>query len=91
LNGINFIWDRDKARKNFGKHRIRFENAAEVFFDPFIRVVDASAEEEARDAVIGMDCRWNLLFVVHIVAEDEQVRLISARKATGLERQFYEN
>jgi len=31
LNGINFIWDRDKARKNFGKHRILFESAAEAF------------------------------------------------------------
>ena len=91
LNGINFIWDRDKARKNFGKHRILFESAAEAFFDPFIRVVDASAEEEARDAIIGMDIRWSLLFVVHIVAEDERIRIISARKATRLERLSYEN
>ncbi len=58
LNGINFIWDQDKARKNFSKHRIRFENAAEAFFDPFIRVVDASDEGESRDAVIGMDTCW---------------------------------
>jgi len=91
LNGINFIWNRDKARKNFGKHRILFENAAEAFFDPFIRVVDASAEEEARDAIIGMDIKWNLLFVVHIIAEGEQIRIISARKVTRLERQYYEN
>ncbi len=91
LNGINFIWDRDKARKNFGKHRILFENDAEAFFDPFIRVVDASAEVEARDAIIGMDTRWNLLFVVHIVVEHERIRIISARKATRLERQFYED
>ena len=85
------IWDRDKARKNFGKHRILFKSTAEAFFDPFIRVVDASAEEEARDAIIGMDTRWSLLFVVHIVAEDERIRIISARKATRLERLSYEN
>jgi len=91
LNGINFIWGRDKVRKNFGKHRILFENAAEAFFDPFIRVVDASAEEEARDAIIGMDTRWSLLFVVHIVAEDERIRIISAKKATRLEKLSYEN
>jgi hypothetical protein len=56
-----------------------------------LRIIDASPEEEVRDAVIGMDMRWNLLFVVHILIEDEQVRIISARKATRSEKVFYEN
>jgi uncharacterized DUF497 family protein len=33
---------------------------------PFLVVVDASHNEEARDTVIGLDSRWNLLYVVHI-------------------------
>ena len=64
---------------------------AEAFFDPFLRMVDASSDDEARDAIIGMDERWNLLFVVHIAFEDELVRLISARKATRNEKRVYEN
>jgi len=55
LNGIMFVWDESKARKNLAKHEVMFEQAAEVFFDPFFRVIDASPETEPRDAVIGMD------------------------------------
>lgn len=65
LNGITFVWDEEKARINPINHDgITFEQAAESFFDPFLVVVDASRNEEARDAVIGLDARWNLLYVV---------------------------
>ena len=91
LNGISFIWSQTKAQENLKKHGVAFEQAAQAFFDPFLRAIDASSEDEARDAIIGMDERWNLLFVVHIAFEDESVRLISARKATRNERRMYEN
>ena len=68
-----------------------FEQAAEAFFDPFLQVVDAGAEEEARDAIIGMVESWNLLFVVHLEFENDQIRIISARKVTRNERQRYED
>ncbi len=91
LNGITFIWDPKKAQINVDSHGVTFEQAAETFFDPFLRIVDASPEEEVRDAAIGMDVRWNLLFVVHILIEDEHIRIISARKATRSEKVLYEN
>ncbi len=91
LNGIIFVWNKTKARENLAKHGVAFELAAESFFDPFLRVVDAGPDDEARDAVIGMDERWNLLFVVHIEIEEDRIRIISARKANRAERQFYEN
>ena len=90
LHSITFIWDVGKAVANLRKHGIAFEQAAEAFFDPFLKVVDASRHEEARDAIIGMDTRWNLLFVVHLELEDDAIRLISARKATRKERAYYE-
>jgi uncharacterized DUF497 family protein len=90
LNGITFIWNREKAGRNLAKHGVAFGQAAEIFFDPFVRVIDASPEE-ARDAVIEMDKRWNLFFVVHILLGEYQIRIISARKATRIERQFYED
>lgn len=55
LNGISFVWDQVKARKNHAKHGIAFEQAVEAFFDPFLRVVDARPNDETRDAIIGMD------------------------------------
>ncbi|HEX9869479.1 MAG TPA: BrnT family toxin [Candidatus Tectomicrobia bacterium] len=90
LHGITFVWDSNKASVNLRKHGIPFEQAAEAFFDPFLKVVDASRYEEARDAIIGMDTRWNLLFVVHMEMEDEAIRIISARRATRRERAYYE-
>jgi len=91
LNGIHFIWNADKASKNMQRHDgVSFQQAAEVFFDPFLKIVDVSPEDEERDAVIGMDRRWNLLFVVHIAFDDDAIRLISARKATREERRYYE-
>ena len=91
LRGITFVWDSEKARRNVAKHRISLSEAAEVFFDPFFKLVDASPDEEVRDAVIGMDSRTRLLFVVHLLIEDDCVRLISARRAEPSERQIYED
>lgn len=91
LNGITFVWNQTKARRNFSNHGVTFEQAAQAFFDPFLRLIDASPEEEARDAIICMDELWNLLFIVHIEIEDDRIRIISARRATRIERHCYED
>ncbi|EGW23221.1 protein of unknown function DUF497 [Methylobacter tundripaludum SV96] len=69
---------------------ITFDQAAEAFFDPFLKLVDAGRNHESRDAVIGYDEKGRLLFVVHIEVEGEFIRLISARKATLTERNAYD-
>ena len=89
LNGITFAWDKDKAR--IDRDGITFEQAATAFFDPFFILVDASRNDEARDAVIGLDARWNLLYVVHIEQGKDYIQIISARKATRQERIVYES
>ena len=91
LHKINFVWDKRKLKINLAKHRISFEQAAEVLFDPFIKIVDASRNQEVRDAIIGMDKQWNLLYIVHIAFEDDQIRIVSARKVTRREKDFYED
>ncbi len=91
LNGITFVWNDQKASANLLKHDgITFPQAAEAFFDPLLVVVDASRNDEARDAIIALDKRWNLLFVVFVEREDDYIRIISARKATRQEREYYE-
>jgi uncharacterized DUF497 family protein len=47
------VWDAGKAATNTAKHEVAFEKACEVFFDPFVRIEDASPEEEKREAAIG--------------------------------------
>ena len=92
LNGVNFVWNDEKARQNVLNHEgITFERAAEVFFDPFFRLVDASRNDEARDAAIGYDTLGRLLYVVNIAFEDDTIRLISARKATAQARKDHES
>jgi uncharacterized DUF497 family protein len=91
LNGTAFVWNAKKAAANPGKHDgITFEQAATVFFDPLFRVVEASRNDEARDAIVGFDATGRLLFVVHVEVDDEFIRIISARRATNEERRDHE-
>src|SRR3989338_4370481 len=91
LQGITFVWDRNKAMENQRIHKVFFETACEAFFDPFLRVVDAHRNFEERDGLIGTDKTGRLLFVVHIEQEGERIRIISARRAVTEERTSYEN
>ncbi|MBW4686136.1 MAG: hypothetical protein KME40_13815 [Komarekiella atlantica HA4396-MV6] len=36
-------------------------------------VVDVSRNDEERDAVIGLDRRWNLLYLVYIERENDMI------------------
>lgn len=91
VDGIEFEWDPEKASSNLDKHGVAFEEACEVFFDPFLHSEDGTREGfEARAAVIGMTGRWRILYVVH-VERGERLRLISARLATAAERKRYED
>jgi len=59
LEGIRFTWSRRKALANIRNHGVAFETAAEVFLDPFLKVVEVQEEEdEEREAVIGMTIAW---------------------------------
>lgn len=44
-NGVSFAWNEHKAISNKLKHEgISFEQATAVFFDPFLKLVDASIQ-----------------------------------------------
>ena len=89
LQGIAFQWDSDKAQSNRQKHGIAFEEAAEVFFDPFHQTGSASTDDEQRDFILGYSLSQRILMVVY-VERDEWTRIISARRATRRERKLYE-
>jgi uncharacterized DUF497 family protein len=56
------------------------------FFDPLLRVEDATAGGEQRDAVIGLTENWALLFVVHMLREGDAIQhLRPARHDPGKE------
>ncbi len=89
FQGVEFEWNENKAESNFEKHRVTFEEAAEVFFDPFYQMGDASANNEQRDFIIGYSLAQRLLLVVH-VQRNQRIRIISARIATRVEQRLYE-
>lgn len=90
LRGLRFRWDRAKASSNFLKHGVAFEEAAQVFFDPFVRYYDASAHGEVRDAAIGADFAFRVLVVVHLDVGSDHLRIVSAWLAGAVERGLYE-
>jgi uncharacterized DUF497 family protein len=91
LDGQAFVWDSDKASRNAQVHGVRFEQAREVFLDQLACYEDASPNEEARQACIGLTTDYRLLYVVHVIREGDVLRLISARPAESAERRRYEN
>lgn len=90
FRGVTFEWDAAKADANLLRHGVPFELACEVFFDPLVRLVDATEADESRDAAIGRTESQTLLFVVHVIRHEEAIRIISARHATPQERRTNE-
>jgi uncharacterized DUF497 family protein len=89
--GYLFEWDARKAGANRRKHGISFEEATTAFADPLAVLKpdpDHSVEEE-RYLVLGMTTQSRLV-VVSFAERPPRTRLISARPATRLERQTYE-
>ncbi|WP_427158160.1 BrnT family toxin [Aliinostoc sp. HNIBRCY26] len=93
LQGVEFEWDSNKARSNIEKHGVTFEEATEVFFDPFYQTGDANSinasSSEQRAFIIGYSLEQRLLLVVY-VERGLRTRIISARPATRTERKLYE-
>jgi len=90
-----FSWDSAKSATHLRKHGVRFEVAKWVFDDPL--------HITRQDHIEGGELRWQpmgvaggvaLPLVAHTWREtasgQEHLRLISARRATRLERKIYE-
>lgn len=91
---IKFEWDENKNIINKKKHKISFEEAQSVFYDPEALLINdpEHSQEEERFIIMGQSLKANLLVVCHCYRESETViRIISARKATKTETsQYYE-
>ena len=92
LQGSEFEWNSEKAASNLAKHGVGFEEAAEVFFDPFCQSGDATPDGvmEQRDFALGYSTTQRLVLVVS-TERGVRTRIISARPATTSERKQYES
>lgn len=88
---MQFSWDPDKDRLNQSDHGVSFQEASTVFGDPLTITVadpDHSIEEE-RFVAMGQSSASQLLVVCH-TEQGDNIRIISARRATLRERKDYE-
>ena len=88
---LTFEWDLRKARSNLAKHGVGFEEASTTFDDPLSLTISDPEYSLAEKRYITMGRAFNgkLLVVVHTDRGDN-IRIISARRASRRERNFYE-
>jgi uncharacterized protein len=88
---MQFEWDRAKAAENEKKHRVTFDEAVTVFYDPLAGTFDDPDHSagEQRLITIGYSSQERLIVVSH-VERGQNIRVISARLATPLERKRHE-
>ena len=89
---LTFEWDTQKAESNIEKHAVPFDEASTAFRDPLSLTINdpLHSTDEARMIQIGISHKNRLLVVVHTERGDN-IRIISARKATKTERNNYES
>jgi hypothetical protein len=88
---VRFQFDPAKAAGNLKKHGVSFADAEGVFYDPLaIHQPDPDSDDEERFVAIGMGGAGTILLVVYTF-RGEDIRLISARRATRHEVKSYES
>ncbi len=92
---MRFEWDETKNIANIEKHQASFDEAKDVFEDPLhIAKMDCKFSYfEERWITIGSTKKEKILVVANMFFDEnneEIIRIISARKATQKEKDFYE-
>lgn len=86
---VSFQWDPRKAASNLEKHGVDFADAVAVFEDPRALTMPDHHLDEERFVTLALDSLGRVL-VVSWTPRDDDIRMISARKATRRERRQYE-
>jgi uncharacterized protein len=92
MSNIVFTWRQEKNLYNFKEHKIWFEEAKTVFFDDEALLLSdpEHSEEEDRFLMLGLSAATRIIIVSHCYrSNDEEIRIISARKADREERNQY--
>ncbi len=85
-----FEWDKSKARQNEAKHGISFADTFGVFEDLNAMTIEQHFRGEDRYVTIGTDGFGRILVAAYTWRGDN-IRIISARKATRSEVRQYES
>ncbi len=87
---MDIVWDIKKAAANLRNHGIEFSHGAAVLDDPMAITIEDMRHGEQRFVTVGSDILGRVLVVVYAYSGEEEIRLISTRRATSQERRIYE-
>jgi len=88
--GYRFRWDENKNTENIKKHGVSFMMAARIFSDPCrIEWHDFFHSTQSEDRWIGIGLSCCDLLTVIFTEKDDNIRIISARKADKTEEEEY--
>ena len=87
---MKFEWDKKKAATNLEKHKVSFDEATHVFFDPN-RVSEPDNRHDYGEERINTIGITGSLLIVTVTHTDRNgtTRIISARQANHKERKKY--
>lgn len=85
---MRFEWDEEKSEANERKHGIAFDEARELWSDPFMVVVEVDRNGERRK--VGISRALGGYWVEVYTQDGERVRIISVRRATAKEAASYD-
>lgn len=86
---LEFEWDEAKARINLTRHKVSFEFATSVFLDPNRIERQDGREDYGEDRYLTIGLASDQELVVIYTHRYENIRLISARKASRHEQAEY--
>jgi len=94
MKKVRFEWDGKKDLANLRNHGVPFDESRPVFYDDnAIEFFDQEHSlKEDRFLMIGLSGKMRILLVSYTVMErkdEEVIRIISSRKATKNEQEFY--
>lgn len=88
---LTFEWDEEKAEENLRKHKISFDEAKTVFNAPLSITIADPMHSDGEHRYIDIGCSSNgRSLVVSYTERRSNIRIISCRIETKLERKAYE-
>ena len=83
-----FAWDETKRKSNLAKHGIDFRDAPPIFEGPVVTMED-TREDYSEPRYVALGLLEGVVVSLVYAERDDQVRLISIRKALKHETRFF--
>ena len=85
---MRYLWDEAKRETNLKKHGLDFADAEKVFSSPLLLIEDLR-EDYGEQRMIGIGLLDFLVVLIVHIESDEEIRIISMRKADSDETDLY--